>query len=67
MYAQAGLRLCCSQTPEDRVSRVEAHICFVSVPYAFMLPVKGLSFMSIKMCSVLRSVITERSVTIFII
>ena len=24
--AQAGLRLCCSQTPEDRVSRVEAHI-----------------------------------------
>ena len=27
--AQAGLRLCCSQTPEDRVSRVEAHIIAV--------------------------------------
>ena len=26
---QAGLRLCCSQTPEDRVSRVEAHIIAV--------------------------------------
>ena len=26
MYAQAGLRLCCSQTPEDRFSRVKAHI-----------------------------------------
>ena len=24
--AQAGLRLCCSQTPEDRFSLVEAHI-----------------------------------------
>ena len=24
--AQAGLRLCCSQTPEDRFSRVEVHI-----------------------------------------
>ena len=23
--AQAGLRLCCSQTSEDRFSRVEAH------------------------------------------
>ena len=23
--AQAGLRLCCSQTPQDRFSRVEAH------------------------------------------
>ena len=27
--AQAGLCLCCSQTPEDRVSRVEAHIIAV--------------------------------------
>ena len=26
MNAQAGLHLCCSQTPEDRFSRVEAHI-----------------------------------------
>ena len=24
--AQAGMRLCCLQTPEDRFSRVEAHI-----------------------------------------
>ena len=24
--AQAGLRLCCSHTPEDRFSRIEAHI-----------------------------------------
>ena len=23
---QAGLRLCCSQTPKDRFSRVEAHL-----------------------------------------
>ena len=26
---QAGLRLCCSQTTEDRFSRVKAHIVFV--------------------------------------
>ena len=26
---QTGLRLCCSQTPEDRVFRVEAHIIAV--------------------------------------
>ena len=26
--AQAGLRLCCSQTPEDRFSRDEAHLPF---------------------------------------
>ena len=26
LYAQAGLRLCCSQTSEDRFSRVEAHM-----------------------------------------
>ena len=26
MDGQAGLRLCCSQTPEDRFSPVEAHI-----------------------------------------
>ena len=26
--AQAGLRQCCSQTPEDRVSRVEAQLMF---------------------------------------
>ena len=25
-YAQAGLRLCCSQTSEDSFSRVEAHV-----------------------------------------
>ena len=28
-------------------------ICFVFVPYALTLPVSGLSFMSIKICSVL--------------
>ena len=26
MDGQAGLRLCCLQTPEDRFSRIEAHI-----------------------------------------
>ena len=33
--AQAGLRLCCSQTTEDRYSRVEANllICFLKEPY----------------------------------
>ena len=30
MDAQAGLRLCCSQTPEDRFFRVEAHIVTVN-------------------------------------
>ena len=29
MDAQAGLRLCCSQTPEDRFSRVEAHMIHI--------------------------------------
>ena len=29
------------------------YICFVFVPYVLMLPVSGLSFKSIKMCSVL--------------
>ena len=29
------------------------HICLVFVPYALTLPVSGLSFMSIKICSVL--------------
>ena len=24
--AQSGLRLCCLQTPEDRFSRIEAHL-----------------------------------------
>ena len=24
--AQAGLRLCCLQTPEDKFSRIEAHL-----------------------------------------
>ena len=28
-------------------------VCFVFVPYALTLPVSGLSFMSIKICSVL--------------
>ena len=27
--AQAGLCLCCSQTPEDRFSRVEAQLCIL--------------------------------------
>ena len=27
-YAQAGLRLCCSQTPEDRFSRDEGQIIY---------------------------------------
>ena len=27
-HAQAGLRLCCAQTPENRFSRVEAHLMF---------------------------------------
>ena len=31
-------------------------ICFVFVPYALTLPVSGLSFMSIKICSVLSAV-----------
>ena len=31
MDAQAGLRLCCLQTPEDRFSCVEAHIIENSV------------------------------------
>ena len=30
MDAQAGLRLCCLQPPEDRFSCVEAHIGFVA-------------------------------------
>ena len=29
MNAQAGLRLCCSQTTEDRFFRVDAHIIYV--------------------------------------
>ena len=29
--AQAGLRMCCSQTPDDRVSRAEAHIIAVFI------------------------------------
>ena len=28
---QAGLRLCCSQTPEDRFSRVVTHFIYVAV------------------------------------
>ena len=41
--AQAGLRLCCSQTPEDRLSHVEAHITDLSkdnqcIPIALSLP-----------------------------
>ena len=28
---QAGLGLCCSQTPEDRFSHVEAHMIGVSI------------------------------------
>ena len=28
---QAGLRLCCSQTPEDRFSRVEAHLFLLHI------------------------------------
>ena len=28
MDAQAGMRICCSQSPEDRFSRIKAHILF---------------------------------------
>ena len=31
MIRQAGLRLCCSQTPEDRFSRIEAHMFFKEI------------------------------------
>ena len=34
MDAQASLRLCCLQTPEDRFSRVEAHL-ILDVPQRF--------------------------------
>ena len=43
MDAQAGLGLCCSQTPEDRVSRVEAQI---SEGYISNFPL-SLNFVSI--------------------
>ena len=40
MDAQAGLHLCCSQNPEDRFSRVEAHLKLFSkyVIQAFKCP-----------------------------
>ena len=40
--AQAGLHLCCSQTPEDRFSRDEAHtiIDFNEVDMMIYLPEK---------------------------
>ena len=28
LHAQAGMRICCSQSPEDRFSRIKAHILF---------------------------------------
>ena len=37
MDAQADLRNCCSQTPEDRFSCVEAHIYFVLSIMFFMI------------------------------
>ena len=33
--AQAGLRLCCSQTPKDRFSRVEAQLWYVYLFHIF--------------------------------
>ena len=41
MYVQAGLRLCCSQTPEDRFSRVKAHKKF-DIDYALLYTVQSL-------------------------
>ena len=32
MAGQAGLRLCSSQTPEDRFSCIEAHMFFAKIP-----------------------------------
>ena len=41
MDAQAGLHLCCSQTPEDRFSHIEAHIfteMFLAFFFLYILP-----------------------------
>ena len=42
--AQAGLRLCCSQTPEDRISRVEAHIIVVFMIHAIVNELQPMFF-----------------------
>ena len=40
MDAQAGLRLCCSQTSEDRFSRTEAQIRMVDF-YCYLIGVQA--------------------------
>ena len=49
--AQAGLRLCCLQTPEDRFSRVEAHL-FTRCDQKVLGPICSVRFIELKSLSV---------------